>query len=81
MWEGYLPDDAQQKMRRFIKKKKMKFYQVHTSRHAEIATMKKVVSKLKPGKIIPIHTFYPDKYDDLFSRKIEQVSDGEVFVV
>ncbi|MGB6606990.1 MAG: hypothetical protein WBF28_04195 [Atribacterota bacterium] len=40
--------------------------------------MKKVVKKLKPGKIIPIHTFHPDKYADLFSRKIEQVSDGEV---
>jgi len=40
-----------------------------------------VVRKLKPGKIIPIHTFHPDKYGDLFSQKIEQVSDGEVFVL
>ena len=39
------------------------------------------VKKLKPGKILPIHTFHPDKYADLFNRKIEQVSDGEVFVV
>jgi len=70
-----------QKMMRFIKKKNMKFYQVHTSGHAEIDTLKKVVRKLKPGKIVPIHTFHPDKYDDLFSQKIEQVSDGEVFVV
>jgi len=37
-----------------------------------------VVKKLKPGKIIPIHTFHPDKYSGLFSRKIVQVSDGEV---
>ena len=58
----------------------MKFYQIHTSGHAEIDTLKKVVKKLKPGKIIPIHTFHPDKYDGLFNRKIEQVSDGEVFV-
>ena len=41
----------------------------------------KVVKKLKPVKIIPIHTFHPDKYSGLFNRKIEQVSDGEVFVV
>ena len=47
----------------------------------EIDTLKKVVKKLKPGKIIPIHTFHPDKYGGLFSRKIEQVSDGEVFRV
>ena len=81
LWEGYLPDYAMQKMMRFIKKKKMNFYQVHTSGHAEIATLKKVVKKLKPGKIIPIHTFHPDKYSGLFNRKIEQISDGEVFVV
>ena len=81
LWEGYLPDDAMQKMMRFIKKKNIKFYQVHTSGHAEIGTLKKVVKKLKPGRIVPIHTFHPDKYGDLFNRKIEQVSDGEVFVV
>ena len=52
----------------------MKFHQVHTSGHAEIAALKKVVKKLKPGRIIPIHTFYPDKYGGLFSRKIEQIS-------
>ena len=70
-----------QKMMRFIKKKNMKFHQVHTSGHAEIAALKKVVKKLKPRKIIPIHTFHPDKYGGLFNRKIEQVSDGEVFEV
>jgi len=43
--------------------------------------MKKVVKKLKPGKIIPIHNFHPDKYADLFNRKIVQLSDGEVFEV
>ena len=81
LWEGYLPDDAMQKMMKFIKRKKMKFYQVHTSGHAGIDTLKKVVKKLKPGIIIPIHTFYPDKYADLFNRKIVQLSDGEVFEV
>jgi len=79
--EGYLQDDSLQKMMKFIKKKNMKFYQVHTSGHAEVDTLKKVVKKLKPRKIVPIHTFHPDKYAGLFNRKIEQVSDGEVFVV
>jgi len=59
----------------------MKFYHIRTSGHAEIATLKKVVKKIKPGKIVPIHSFHPDKYDGLFSQKIVQVSDGEVFRV
>jgi len=70
-----------QKMMRFIKKKNMKFYQVHTSGHAGMDTLKKMVKKLKPVKIIPIHTFHPDQYAGLFNRKIEQLSDGEVFEV
>ena len=49
--------------------------------NSEIDTSKKVVKKLKPGRIIPIHTFHADKYADLFNRKIVQLSDGEVFVV
>lgn len=81
LWEGYLQDDSMKKMMGFIEKKNMKFYQVHTSGHAEIDTLKKVVNKLKPGKIVPIHTFHPDKYSGLFKQKIEQVSDGEVFEV
>ncbi len=71
LWEGYLQDDSLQKMMKFVKKKNMNFYQVHTSGHAEIDTL----------KIIPIYTFHPDKYGGLFKQKIEQVSDGEVFVV
>ncbi len=46
-----------------------------------IDALKKVVKKVKPGKIVPIHTFHPDKYGNLFSRKIVQISDGEVFEV
>jgi len=36
---------------------------------------------LKPGEIVLIYTFHPDKYGSLFSRKIVQVSGGEVFGV
>jgi ribonuclease J len=49
--------------------------------NSEMDTLKKVVKKLKPGIIIPIHTFHPDKYAVLFNRKIVQLSDGEVFEV
>jgi len=45
--ERYLQDDAQQKMMRFIKKKNMKFYQVHTSRHAEMDSFLRLVQKRK----------------------------------
>ncbi len=64
----------------FIKTKKMKFHQIHTSGHAGIETLKKVVQKLKPKTIIPIHTFYPDKYK-IFDHNIQQISEGEKYEV
>lgn len=51
---------------------KMKFYAIHTSGHASIETLKKVVEKLKPESIIPIHTFYPDKYK-ILSNNVHQI--------
>jgi len=81
LWEGYLQDDSMQEFLTFIKNKKMPFYQIHTSGHADIATLKKVVNKLKPEKIIPIHTFHPDKYHQLFSQKVEILKDRQVYQV
>jgi len=58
----------------------MKFYTIHTSGHASIETLKKVVEKLKPESIIPIHTFYPDQYK-IFGLNIQQISDSERYEV
>ena len=49
LWERYLEDDAQQKIMRFIKKKNMEFYQVHTSEHAEMDTFLRLVRKRGQG--------------------------------
>ena len=49
LWEGYLRDDAKQKMMRFIQKKNMNFYQVHTSGHAEMDTFLRLVRKREQG--------------------------------
>ena len=56
----------------------MKFYHIHTSGHASIETLKKVVKTLNPKAIIPIHTFYPDNYK-IFGHNIQQISDGEMY--
>ena len=49
LWEGYLPNDTLQNMIRFIKKKHMKFYQVHTSGHAEMDSFLRLVRKREQG--------------------------------
>ena len=64
----------------FTKSKKMKFHFLHTSGHAKIEILKKVVDMLKPKEIIPIHTFYPDKYE-IFGADVHQLLDGETHEV
>lgn len=78
MWEGYLKEASIHKFLELVKTKKMKLVVHHTSGHAAISTLKKVVSKINPKLIIPIHTFYPEQYKDIFKKtKILDVSDGE----
>ena len=62
----------------FIKLKNMKFYHIHTSGHASIETLKKVVQKLNPKIIIPIHTFHPNDYN-ILGDNICRIADGEIY--
>ena len=78
MWEGYLKEKSIHKFLQLVKEKSMQLVIRHTSGHAAISTLKKVVSKIKPKVIIPIHTFYPEQYKDLFKgTKVLNVSDDE----
>jgi len=54
----------------------MRLTHIHTSGHAFVRTLKKVVKVLKPKTIIPIHTLYPNLYETLFPN-VRLVSDGE----
>ncbi len=77
LWEGYQEEDSMQEMLNYIQLQNINSYQLHTSGHASINTLKKVVRTLKPAKVIPIHTFHPDKYNEL-GAYVLNVSDCEV---
>lgn len=76
MWGGYLQEKSMEPMLEWIRQRNLAFHSVHTSGHASISTLKKVVHTLKPQRIIPIHTFYPDQYDAL-GADVEAVADGD----
>ena len=77
MWEGYLKEKSMKNFLSFIERKQMKMLHIHTSGHASIETLKKVVEKTKPRTIIPIHTFSPGSYSKYFLNVLE-ASDGAV---
>lgn len=80
MWEGYLKEKSMKTMIDFIKDNKMGFRSIHTSGHASIDTLNKVIDIINPKVTIPIHSFYPEEYRQI-SSNIKILSDGEVYNV
>ncbi|MBI5375604.1 MAG: MBL fold metallo-hydrolase [Candidatus Schekmanbacteria bacterium] len=77
MWDGYLKEKSSKKFLEFVEEKEISFIKLHTSGHADIKTLQKVVNKIKPKMIIPIHTFSPEKYSEIFPGvNVFEASDG-----
>lgn len=76
MWHGYLEDKQSKRFQDFMRTRNMNLIHLHTGGHADIETLKKVVDRVKPRVIIPIHTFCPEKYREVFSN-VQIASDGE----
>ncbi|PKL92197.1 MAG: hypothetical protein CVV21_05455 [Candidatus Goldiibacteriota bacterium HGW-Goldbacteria-1] len=73
MWEGYLKQENN-----YWAGKNVEMCKIHASGHADVAALKKLADKLKPGVIIPIHTNNPCKYADIFKKhKVLKLADKE----
>ena len=57
--------------------KDVKLTPLHTSGHAYIEDLQKLVEKMQPKHLIPIHTECKDKYQELFKANIITLNDGE----
>lgn len=76
MWEGYLTD----KFRDFVAQKKMSIEVIHTSGHATVSDLKAFASAINPKALVPIHTFYADRYGEMF-KNVRVLSDGQMWEV
>ncbi len=73
MWHGYL---ERGNLGEFLKSKGVPIEEIHTSGHAYIRQLQMLADALKPRWIIPIHTFYPEKFKEMFPNVI-QLKDDE----
>lgn len=80
MWHGYLNEDNMKRFQKFMEEKNMIMVPLHTGGHADIDTLQEVVDKIRPKIIIPIHTFKPDLYEQLFPN-VMGVSDREMISI
>ena len=55
-------------------------HQLHTSGHASIADIIKLITKLDPKKVVPIHTMVPDAFAAI-ADQVVLIEDDKMFNV
>lgn len=76
-WEGYNEDKKKSKaFWEFVKTHDLKYRHIHTSGHATARALKQLADALQPRHIIPIHTDYPEKFREIFGKRVIVADDG-----
>jgi len=79
LWSGYLPKSYTKKFIDYLKKRRFKQIDIHTSGHADIGALKQMVEAIKPKAIVPIHTFNAADYQRIFApMPVIVMNDGEI---
>lgn len=77
MWKGYLEDE---KSKEFLEG--FRFEPLHTSGHADFATLSTLIEKTNPKQVVPIHTEEPEGFQKLCGiHRALSVKDGESIVL
>jgi ribonuclease J len=76
MWRGYLERDDWQQAQRTIAEAGGEFIECHTSGHATVPDLVKLIRDLRPRRIVPIHTERPEVLKELVPG-VEIAEDGK----
>jgi len=77
LWEGYLKKEPTKGFIDYLLRRGCILHKIHTGGHADIPTLKEFVNAIKPGHIIPIHTFSADQYKNIFDYPLVELTDGQ----
>ena len=75
-WEGYWDRGAYDMIKDWLERHAIPKFNIHTSGHASPGDLKKLVAAINPRKVVPIHSFMPERYPELFPN-VEAHADGE----
>lgn len=81
LWKGYLKKKDTKDFIEYLRKRDFKIYEIHTSGHADIDTLKAMVEAINPKLLIPIHTFEPEKYKTIFNVPVKELEDGVPLII
>jgi len=78
LWPGYFERSKPlRNLKSYFEGKGVRYEYLHTSGHEKLEDLKKLVEAMAPEMVIPIHSFYPDKFKDYFPN-VRPVEDGEI---
>lgn len=75
-WLGYLESGTYHEMERWLFRHGIPMNHIHTSGHASPVDLQRFAAAMAPKSIVPIHSFAPEKYEQLFENVIYR-NDGE----
>ena len=75
LWPGYLDDASGVALRSFLEVRNIPLSMHHSSGHAFIPDLQRLVESLAPRRVVPIHSFATDRFAELFPR-VDQHRDG-----
>lgn len=75
-WEGYWEQGSYDMVKDWLIRHSIPKHSIHTSGHASPGELQRLVSAINPRSVVPIHSFHPDKYPELFPN-VETHNDGE----
>jgi len=80
MWQGYRGSEYQKRFEEYLKQAGFELKSIHTSGHAAVSDIEKVIAGLVPKKLVPIHTMLPDSFKGI-SELTKVMKDGISFEV
>ena len=76
LWPGYLEEPSGQKTQSWLADRGIPLTVEHASGHASVRDLQRLVGALAPARVVPIHSFAPERYPEFFPR-VELRPDGE----
>lgn len=77
-WQGYWDQGAYDRVKSWLDRHGIPKLSIHTSGHASPADLKTLVTAISPGRVVPIHSFAPERYSELFADTVVEIhGDGQ----
>lgn len=76
LWDGYLREASGRRLTAALAEHGVGLSKIHTSGHASVRDLQRLVDAIKPARVVPMHSEATDRFAELFPR-VEQHPDNE----